>query len=282
MSYFVVTLITFLFPVGVLAIGALDVFANRNAGLSRTLFGIFLFTLLSFFLFNLMTEVEMGAFQIYGFVIFMPFSMFAAPILLMYQTSLMGKKDKLLGRGATYVHLIPALYSLTILVIGLFIFKTEEVNEILTIQKLNTQVVSKNIARWVLVSAHIVWYVQLFVYNKKIQKVYAVQRRKFGKFYAEYEERNEQLMLRQVLILILVGVYDLMFWVVCVRDPLLLIISNIIFGLLMGYLIISGREQIDKKKYRMYKLSSHEDEIAGNLLAANAHKKRIKSIKKDR
>ena len=112
----------------------------------------------------------MGTFQIYGFVIFMPFSMFAAPILLMYQTSLMGKKDKLLGRGATYVHLIPALYSLTILIVGLFIFQTEEVNEILTIQKLNTQVVSKNIARWVLVSAHIVWYIQLFVYNKKIQK----------------------------------------------------------------------------------------------------------------
>lgn len=249
-------------PIGVLAVGALDIFSNRNSGLSRTLFGLFLLTLLSFFLFNLMTEVEMNSIQIMAFVMLMPLSMLAAPILLMYQTSLMGKSDKLLGTGSVFIHTIPALFTAMVLGLGMVVFTFDEVNDILTSQKLESQEGAKTLARWVLISAHILWYAQLFWYNSKIQKVYSRQRRKFGKFYAEYEERNEQLMLRQVVILMMVGVYDLMFWVVRVRSSVLLILANVLFGLLMAYLVIAGREQIDKKKYRMYKLSSHEDEVS--------------------
>ena len=261
MSYYVITLITFLFPVGVLAIGALDIFANRNAGLSRTLFGIFLLALLSFFLFNLMTEVEMNSIQIMAFMMLLPISMLAAPILLMYQTSLMGRSKKLLGDGSIVLHAFSALLVTVVLISGMFVFSFDELNDILTSQKLESKEVYKIAARWILVGAHFMWYAQLIWYTRKIQMVYAKQRRKYGKYYAEYEERNEQLMLRQVVILMMVGVYDLMFWVVRVRNPILLIIANLVFGLLLAYLIISGKEQIDKKKYRMYKLSSHEDEV---------------------
>jgi hypothetical protein len=213
-----------------------------------------------------MTEVQMGSLQIIGFVVLMPISMLASPILLMYQTSLMGKSQKLLGNGPTYIHLIPAIYTVVLLALGLTIFTSSELNAILTDQKLDSEMSISYVARWVLISAHVVWYVQLFIYNRMIQSVYRHQRIKYGKFYADYEERNEQLMLRQIVILTMVGVYDLMFWVIRVRDPLLLVVSNLIFAGLMFYLIVSGREQINKKKYRMYKLSSHEDEIKGNRL----------------
>ena len=248
-------------PLGVLSVGSLEIFSNRNSGLSKILFGSFLVSLLAFFLFNLMTEVQMGSFQIIGFVVLMPISMLASPILLMYQTSLMGKSQKLLGKGPIFIHFIPAVYTIIILSIGLTVFSTNELNEILTDQKLDSENHLALIARWVLVSAHVVWYIQLYIYNRMIQGVYRHQRLKYGKFYADYEERNEQLMLRQIVILTLVGVYDLMFWVLRVRSSYLLVIANIIFGALMFYLIVSGREQINKKKYRMYKLSSHEDEI---------------------
>lgn len=207
----------------------------------------------------------MGFLQIIGFVILMPISMLASPILLMYQTSLMGKSQKLLGTGPIYIHFIPAVYAIVILGIGLTLFTTSELNTILTDQKLDSENKMEIIARWILVSVHVVWYVQLFVYNRMIQNVYRHQRIKYGKFYADYEERNEQLMLRQIVILSMVGVYDVMFWVIRLRIPWLLVVSNIVFGGFMLYLIISGREQINKKKYRMYKLSSHEDEIKGSL-----------------
>ena len=208
-----------------------------------------------------MTEVEMNSIQIMAFMMLLPISMLAGPILLMYQTSLMGKSNKLLGSGPIVLHGFSALVVAIVLISGMFVFSFDDLNDILTSQKLESKEVYKIAARWILVGAHFLWYAQLIWYTGKIQKVYAKQRRKYGKYYAEYEERNEQLMLRQVVILMMVGVYDLMFWVVRVRSPLLLIFANVVFGVLMGYLVISGKEQIDKKKYRMYKLSSHEDEV---------------------
>jgi len=223
-----------------------------------------------------MTEVEMNSIQIMAFVMLMPLSMLAGPLLLMYQTSLMGKSHKLLGGGSVFVHALPAVFTALLLIVGMFVFSFDELNDILTSQKLESQEVYKIVSRWILVGAHVMWYGQLFWYNSKIQKVYANQRRKYGKFYAEYEERNEQLMLRQVVILMLVGVYDLMFWVVRVRSPFLLILANVGFGLLLAYMVISGKEQIDKKKYRMYKLNSHEDEVLEKMDKSKIHKKRNK------
>ena len=261
LNIFIISLITFLIPVGVLAIGLLDIYANRNSGLSRSLYSAFLFTILSFFLFNLLTEVEMGSIQIFGFVLLLPFSMIAGPLMLMYQETLMGHSHKLLGKTKIFWHFVPAIYSLVILLAGLFMFSIDELNDILTIQHLESTDRIERISRGVLVSAHILWYIQLFWYIKKIRSIYVHQQRKYGKFYASYEERNEQLMLRQMIILFFVAFYDLMFWVVRVRNPYLLIAANIFFGVVLTYLVIAGREQINIKRYRMYKLNSHEHEL---------------------
>lgn len=261
MNLFILSLITFLIPVGVLAIGLLDIYANRNTGISRTLFSAFLFSVLSFFLFNLMTEVEMGETQILAFVILLPFSFLAGPLLLMYQKTLMGDKKKLLGRTGIIWNFVPAIYSIVILVLGISIFSVQEVNEILTTQKMDSGEMDKIVARVILISAHVLWYIQLFWYNLKINKVFSHQKKKFGKFYAQYEDRNEKLLNRIVLILMMVAIYDLMFWIVRVRNPYLMIAVNISFGVALGYMIIAGREQIDIKRYRMYKLDSHLHEL---------------------
>ena len=261
MNLFILSLITFLIPVGVVSIGLLDIYANRNTGISRTIFSAFLFSVLSFFLFNLLTEVEMGETQIIGFVLLMPFSMLAGPLLLMYQKSLMGSKTKLLGHTRIAWNFIPAVYSILILIVGLSVFTISEANEILTTQKLDSGETKKVIGRFVLISAHVLWYIQLFWYTRKIRSVYQHQKKKYGKFYAQYEERNEKLMLREVAILMMVGFYDLMFWVVRVRSPYLMIAVNVVFGVILAYLILSGREQIDIKRYRMYKLDSHKHEL---------------------
>ena len=208
-----------------------------------------------------MTEVEMGEFQILGFVVLMPFSLLAAPFLLMYLKSLMGNKKKLLGTKGIIWNFIPSLYSIVILVVGVSIFSVQEVNETLTTQKLNSGEPDKVIARFILISAHVLWYVQLIWYNIKIRKVFSDQRRKFGKFYAQYEERNEKLMNRIVVIFVMVGIYDLMFWIVRVRNPYLMIFVNVLFGVALVYMIVAGREQIDIKRYRMYKLDSHKHEL---------------------
>jgi hypothetical protein len=208
-----------------------------------------------------MTEVEMGSVQILGFVILMPFSMLAGPLMLMFHQSLMGKKEKLLGKTRVTWNYIPAIYSVIILVTGLSIFTIEEVNEILTTQDIRSGTTEKIVARFILISAHVLWYLQLFWYIKKITDIYTEQKKKYGKFYAQYEERNETLMNREVIILFMVGFYDLMFWLVRVRNPYLMIGVNVVFGVILAYLILSGREQIDIKRYRMYKLDSHEHEL---------------------
>lgn len=262
-----------------IAIGLLDIYSNRNKGISRTIFGAFLFSVLSFFLFNLMTEVEMGETQIIGFVLLMPLSMLAGPLLLMYQKSLMGVKHKLLGHHKIALNFVPAIYSILILIVGLSIFSIQEVNDILTLQKLDSGLTMEKIARYVLVSAHVLWYLQLFWYTKKINLVYDKQKRKYGKFYAQYEERNEKLMTREVIILMMVGFYDLMFWVVRVRNPYLMIMVNVVFGVLLAYLIIAGREQIDIKRYRMYKLDSHKHELKDAFISNTDREKRKKRLK---
>ena len=208
-----------------------------------------------------MTEVEMGEVQILGFVVLLPFSFLAAPFLLMYQKSLMGNKSKLLGKSGIFWNFIPSIYSVVIVVIGLSVFSVQEVNEILTTQRLNSGDTTKIIARFILISAHVLWYIQLFWYNFKIRNVFRVQKKKFGKFYAQYEERNEKLMNRIVIIFMMVGVYDLMFWIVRVRNPYLMIMVNVLFGFALAYMIVAGREQIDIKRYRMYKLDSHLHEL---------------------
>jgi hypothetical protein len=261
LNLFILSLITFLIPVGVLSIGLLDIYSNRNSGISRTLFSAFLLSVLSFFLFNLMTEVEMGETQILGFVILMPFSLLAGPLMLMYQKSLMGEKRKLLGHVRIILNFLPSIYSVVILFFGISVFSMQEVNQILTTQKLNSGDTQKVIARVVLISAHIIWYVQLFWYSLKIHSVFVAQKKKYGKFYAQYEERNEKLMTRIVLILMMVGIYDLMFWIVRVRSPYLMILVNVTFGIGLAYMVMAGREQIDIKRYRMYKLDSHKHEL---------------------
>lgn len=261
MNLFILSLITFLIPVGVLAIGLLDIYSNRNTGISRTIFSVFLFSVLSFFMFNLMTEVEMGETQIIGFAILMPCSLLAGPLMLMFQRSLMGQKKKLLGTTRIIWHFVPAIYSLVILVVGFSLFSIQEVNEILTIQRLDSGDPLKIAARIVLISAHLTWYVQLIWYTFKIHKVFRNQRKKYGKFYAQYESRNEWLMIREVIILTSVGLYDLMFWVVRIRNPYLMIAVNVVFGVTLALMILAGREQIDIKRYRMYKLDSHKDEL---------------------
>ncbi len=279
LNLFILSLITFLVPVGAVAIGLLDINANRNKGISRYLFSSFLFAVLSFFLFNLMTEVEMGEFQILGFVVLFPFSFLAAPFLLMYQKSLMGEKSKLLGETGVIWNFVPSIFSVLILVIGLAMFSVQEVNEILITQRLNSGDSIKINARLILISAHLMWYVQLFWYNFKIRSVFRAQKRKFGKFYAQYEERNEKLMNRIVIIFMMIGVYDLMFWIVRVRNPYLMILVNVIFGIALAYMIMAGREQIDIKRYRMYKLDSHMYELDEAHPPEGYRKSRKKKIK---
>ena len=208
-----------------------------------------------------MTEVEMGGIQIFGFVILMPLSMLAAPLMLMYQKSLMGQHSKLLGRNKVFWNFIPFVYSVVVILIGLSYFTVNEVNDIFITQRITSGDEIKIIARLVLISAHGLWYLQLGWYSFKVNRVYEKQKKKFGKFYAQYEERNEQLMNREVIILLLVGLYDLMFWVVRIRNPYLMILANVVFGVILSYLVISGREQIDIKRYRMYKLDSHKHEL---------------------
>ena len=261
LNLFILSIITFLIPVGVLTIGLLDIYSNRNSGLSRTLFTAFLFSVLCFFLFNLMTEVEMGETQIIAFIILMPISLLAGPLLLMYQKTLMGDKSKLLGKKRVIWHFIPSLYSALILFIGIALYSIDEVNRILTIQKLDSGDPEKIAARFILISAHVLWYIQLLWYSFEIKKVFDNQKKKFGKFYAQYEERNESMMNRVVLVLMMIAIYDLMFWIVRVRNPYVMILVNVIFGIGLVFMIVSGREQINIKRYRMYKLDSHKHEL---------------------
>lgn len=222
----------------------------------------------------------MGETQILAFIVLMPFSLLAGPLLLMYQKSLMGESRKLLGKEGIMWNFIPALYSVVILVVGMSMFSMQEVNDILTTQRIDDGDIEMVIARTILISAHVLWYIQLFWYNFKINRVFRAQKRKFGKFYAQYEERNEKLMNRIVIILMMVAVYDLMFWIVRVRNPYLMIAVNIGFGVFLAYMIISGREQIDIKRYRMYKLDSHLHELDEAHPPEGYRKRRKKRHKK--
>ncbi len=105
---------------------------------------------------------------------------------------------------------------------------------------------------------------QWVIYFKFLRSTISKQKNYYGKFYGSYEQRNEVLMNRIFYSFFAVFAVSFLVQFFQVNQSLYIILINLTLGFLVWVVMVAGREQIDMKNYRMYKLSSHEEEIKNN------------------
>lgn len=103
--------------------------------------------------------------------------------------------------------------------------------------------------------------VQWAVYVAYTFKLIRKQKKKYGKFYGSFEKRNEVLIKR--LHMYLAGIFVISFIITFLQisNEKVIIALNSVVAVLITLAVYYGQEQVNMKKYRMYKLSSHKEDI---------------------
>ncbi|HBH06101.1 MAG TPA: hypothetical protein DDX92_05830 [Flavobacteriales bacterium] len=260
MNFVVLSAISFLIPAGVSAVGILSILANRFRGRSRLLLVLMLVSLLAYFIANLIFKIEFAAYQLWPLVILIPLWMLSAPLFYSFVTSLL--EDEVVGKKINWIwHIILPVVSFIIAIIAALLFTNEEIIDIVSESSKSRDTFSTGIARGIFVAVHLFWFLQWLVYFRLLDKLFKKQKRVYNIFYGSYETRNEDLYIRMKFLVIIMTAMDLLVWVFLFVSPSWILSFNLLFGILTALIIISGREQVDMKKYRMYKLNSHHHEV---------------------
>ncbi len=240
--------------------GLLGMFSSPNIGESRLRFAAFLMAMLGYFVYNQLSQVDTGWYQIASFSVLMPFSMMAIPFLYFFLRSLMEKHIIADYSIPMFFHFIPAFFAIGTVVAGFLFLDTDQINDIITRQKDIDQTKLK-VGRIVLMSVHFLYYAQMVIYFEIVNRIFQKQKRIYGKYFGSYELRNEVRALRILVAMIALAIYDIVFWVFEVQNPYVIITMNFLAGLAVTLIIVSGRDQIGIKRYRIYKLRSHHHEL---------------------
>jgi hypothetical protein len=244
-------------------LGSLTILGNRHKGITRNLFVVVLLLAAYKFAYDMLGVLGLDLLQIIAFFAGTLIWYATAPLLYTYFRSLQTHEFEL-NRSLLKHFAIPAL----LLVAGgiFFIFLGEQrFLEVLNHRFEEDRSFERSISKiglfligTPLLSA------QWLLYFKYLKDTIAGQKSYYGKFYGSYEQRNEILMNRIFYSFFAVFAASFLVQFFQVNQPVYIILINIILGLLIWLVMVAGREQIDMKNYRMYKLSSHEEEIKNN------------------
>lgn len=99
----------------------------------------------------------------------------------------------------------------------------------------------------------------LYIYF--LRKIVLKRREIYRKYYGSLEKRNQQLIKRISLCYLSIFALSFLSFALNVQNSLIIFMINSVFCILIIFSVLAGNEQLNMKKYRMYKLSSHEEEI---------------------
>ena len=104
------------------------------------------------------------------------------------------------------------------------------------------------------------WLIYFYFLHSTIQE----HKKRYGIFYGSYERRNEILMKRIYFSMASIFLISFFAQFLQIQKPVFMILINLVQSVAAFIVVQSAKEQIDMKNYRMYKLSSHHEEILNN------------------
>lgn len=257
------SIISYLLPLAVSSIGAITILSNRNRGVSRNTFAFILLILSYRFGYDLIAAMHIKSVEILAFVFGSFIWLSLAPLLYRYFHSLRTNDYTL---TSTFLkHLASGIIVSMVVFVLSFLVEHHIYIEALNYRFQNDASFERNVYKIIIfILGSPVLAFQWVLYFYFLKQTIKAQQRSYGKFYGSYEQRNELLMKR-----IYFGMAFIFFISFCaqffqLKDPIYIFIINLFQSFATIYIIQAAKEQIDMKKYRMYKLSSHLEEIKNN------------------
>ncbi len=257
------SIISYLLPLAVSSIGALTILSNRNRGVSRNVFAIILLILSYKFGYDLVAAMHLKRIEIPTFV-FGSFAWFSlAPLLYRYFHSL--RSNDYAFNRLFIKHLAPGIFVSLVVFVLSFVVDSETYIEVLNHRFEDDASFERSaykIIIFILGSPLLLfqWIVYFYFLTQTIQ----LQQRSYGKFYGSYEQKNELLMKRIYFSMASIFLISFCAQFFQLKDPFVIMFINLFQSIATIFIFQAGKEQINIKKYRMYKLSSHLEEIQNN------------------
>ena len=264
MSLSLISIISFLLPITLSLLGVLSVFSNRNNGLAKYLM-IAVFLLLTYkFGQDIFIVLGLYQLQIYVFLLGVPIMYTIAPILYKYFQSLLLFEKEFDFNILKHSYAVFLAFTLNIL-----LFSSMSVENFLSVINYRFEGEQHTFDSIMMIllftlSAPLLL-VQWFFYRYTIESLFKKQKKDYGKFFGSFEKRNKVLSYRIYNLLMISFVISFLNIFIRIDNPYFDIIANTIISTLIFIVIYSCREQINMRGYRMYKLSSHLEEIGKNI-----------------
>ena len=257
----VFSIISFIIPLIASSVGLLAILDNGNKGKSRMLFVLFLICLTGQSLFDVLVQVDLDDYLILSAFLFLPIAFLYGVILNTYTKSLLDRKY--IPEQFNKKQLIPSIVVFLILIILFLIWPKEEF--IRNVKCLTCNLSGEgNLGIIMLLLNCSLYLVLMPFYAVKIYGLFEKQKDLYGKYYASYELKNERSMKNIIVSFLIIGVLHLINLMGFKLPDSMTISSNLLSGILVTGIYFSGKNQLDIKKYRMYKLISHEEDIKLN------------------
>ncbi len=254
--------ISFLAPLAAAAIGCIYIISNRNKSIAKS---FLLFSLISVAyksLFDFVVSFNITGFILPSYAIGNFFVFSCAPFLYLYFKSLVNIKSTFPAANNLKHFILPAI----VFLIGLFLIITVPANQFIAFLNMRFEkgILDKNFALYSIfyTFGFPLLIVQWSFYVVLLTKIMNKRRRIYSKYYGTLEQRNSSLIQR--IFAMYLGIFFISFIlsVFKVQSNLIIFLSNAACCTFIVLAVLYGNEQLNMQKYRMYKLSSHEEEIA--------------------
>lgn len=183
-----------------------------------------------------------------------------APFLYLYFKSLLKKKTTLQASYLKHFYL-PAIVFITGIVFTLTL-PAEQLIDFLNM-RFEKGILDKNFTLYSIfyTLGFPLLIIQWLVYVYLLLKIIKKRRKWYSKYYGSLEKRNQTLISRIFILYMGVFIISFILSVLKVQSHLVILITNLSICGFITLAVLNGNEQINMQKYRMYKLSSHEEEI---------------------
>lgn len=256
----VTAFISYLAPLTAAMIGGVYTVSNRNKSLAKSFFLLSLFAVAykSFFDFVVSFHIDAIIIPSYAMGNFFIFS--CAPFLYLYFKSLLKKKTKVKADNIKHF-ILPAM----VFISGIFftVFIPAEILIDFLNMRFEKGILDNNLA------VYSIFYtlgfpmllIQWPVYIYLLRKVIIKRRKWYKKYYGTLEQRNQKLIKRISILYLSIFSISFLLSVFKVQSNIIIFGTNFTICSFIILAVLYGNEQLNMQKYRMYKLSSHEEEI---------------------
>lgn len=263
-SLSLIGIISFLLPITLSLLGVLSVLSNRNKGPAKYLM-IAVFLLLTYkFGQDILIILGLLQLQTLVFLFGIPLMYLIAPLIYKYFQSLLLFEKEFDFNILKHSYLFFIISALNIL---LFVFMTkEDYLSVLNYRFEGDHHTFESIKRILLFTLSAPFLlVQWIFYHFRIKGLFVKQKKDYGKFFGSFEKRNRVLSYRIFNLLLFSFLISFLTIFIRLENTFFDIIGNVVISSLLFVVILSSKEQIDMRGYRMYKLSSHLEEIGKNI-----------------